>query len=270
MLIFYKTRKTHKTQNYPGSMTQVLRRKDTFISTGQAAALCMVTPDTVLKWIKGGKLTASRTPGGHYRIRRVDVQQMIQPLQEEHENGNSKPFHYCWEYYADGDATRRDCLKCIVYRSRTKRCYEISGLPTEAGHSKLYCQESCDECDYYRTVLGQKKNVLVVTDDKELRTTLEEVAGSNGYNLQVTDCEYNCSMLLEGYRADYVILDCSMGVERTRQFAQHVAADPRIPFIKIILVGSRNQFPKACDKEVFATLETPFNRIVLAELISAQ
>jgi len=251
-------------------MTQILKKQDAFISTGQAAALCMVTPDTVLKWIKAGKLPASRTPGGHYRIRRSEIQQLIEPIQDDLTTGITQPFYYCWEFYADGDDIREDCLKCIVYRSRTKRCYEISDLPLEAGHSKLYCEETCAECDYYLTVVGQKKNILVVTDDGDLKATLEEVTGSNGFNLHVTDCEYNCSMLLASYRADYVILDCSMGAERTRQFARHVAADPRIPFIKIILVGSRKQFPKACDKEVFATLETPFDRKVLAELIGAK
>jgi excisionase family DNA binding protein len=50
-----------------------------FITTGQAASLCSVTPDTVLKWIKAGKIPASRTPGGHYRISRSDVEQFITP-----------------------------------------------------------------------------------------------------------------------------------------------------------------------------------------------
>lgn len=54
-----------------------------FISTGQAAKICAVTPDTVLKWIKGGRLNARRTPGGHYRIDRRDLQE----LQEASEQG---------------------------------------------------------------------------------------------------------------------------------------------------------------------------------------
>ena len=38
------------------------------VSTGKAAELCSVTPDAVLKWIKTGKIQATRTAGGHYRI----------------------------------------------------------------------------------------------------------------------------------------------------------------------------------------------------------
>ena len=32
-----------------------------FLTTGQAAELCSVTPDTVLKWIRSGRLAAART-----------------------------------------------------------------------------------------------------------------------------------------------------------------------------------------------------------------
>ena len=43
------------------------------LSTGKVAKLRSVTPDTVLKWIKGGQLPAIRTAGGHYRIARRDL-----------------------------------------------------------------------------------------------------------------------------------------------------------------------------------------------------
>ena len=48
-----------------------------WLTTGQAAKYCSVKPDTVLKWIKRGRLTAERTPGGHYRIRPKDLEPLI-------------------------------------------------------------------------------------------------------------------------------------------------------------------------------------------------
>jgi excisionase family DNA binding protein len=39
-----------------------------YLTTFEAAKLISVTPDSILKWIKSGKLAAFRTPGGHYRI----------------------------------------------------------------------------------------------------------------------------------------------------------------------------------------------------------
>lgn len=37
-------------------------------TTGQIAQHCHVTPETVANWIKAGRLKASTTPGGHYRV----------------------------------------------------------------------------------------------------------------------------------------------------------------------------------------------------------
>lgn len=42
--------------------------KRTAVTTGEVAAHCQVTSDTVINWIKTGKLNAYTTPGGHRRI----------------------------------------------------------------------------------------------------------------------------------------------------------------------------------------------------------
>jgi len=46
-------------------------------TTGEIAALCHVTINAVKKWIASGKLTAFRTPGGHYRINRADFLEFL-------------------------------------------------------------------------------------------------------------------------------------------------------------------------------------------------
>ncbi len=43
-------------------------------TTGQIARHCNVTPETVANWIKAGRLPASTTPGGHYR---VDLEELV-------------------------------------------------------------------------------------------------------------------------------------------------------------------------------------------------
>ena len=48
--------------------------KIAYLSTGKAAKALSVTPDTVLKWIKSGKLDARRTAGGHYRIHPGEIE----------------------------------------------------------------------------------------------------------------------------------------------------------------------------------------------------
>lgn len=46
----------------------------TLLSPGEVAALFRVNPKTVTRWAQGGKLTVVRTPGGHRRYWRSEVE----------------------------------------------------------------------------------------------------------------------------------------------------------------------------------------------------
>lgn len=45
-------------------------------STGDVAKMFGVTNKTILSWIKGGKLSAFKTPGGHYRINDSEIEKL--------------------------------------------------------------------------------------------------------------------------------------------------------------------------------------------------
>ena len=245
-----------------------MAKQKEFLSTGETAQFFSVTPDTVLKWVKAGKISASRTPGGHYRIRRNLINHDINTDEvQQHAQKRESPFRYCWEFKAKFGKVQPGCHKCIVYRSRTKRCYEMSNLPYEAGHSKLFCSGTCDDCDYYNLVSGQKHNVLVVSDRSNLRVILEADSKKANFNLEFTDCEYHCSMIVEKFRPDFVVMDCSLGDKRSREFAKNIAQDPRIPFVRVILAGEKFDFPEECDKDIFAFIKRTFTARELEKLI---
>jgi len=46
---------------------------DRFLTTGEVAKYCQVSPVTVFRWIKEGKLHAYTTPGGHHRVKATDL-----------------------------------------------------------------------------------------------------------------------------------------------------------------------------------------------------
>ena len=45
------------------------------VTTGQAAQLCQVSRRALNNWIREGKLKAYTAPGGHYRIRLLDLEE---------------------------------------------------------------------------------------------------------------------------------------------------------------------------------------------------
>jgi len=239
------------------------------LTTGQAARILAVTPDTVLKWIRTGRLPARRTAGGHHRIDRKELELVAAggltsdaPDSPPHR----RPFQYCWEFYGNGDLPGK-CQGCAVYLMRAHRCYEVAKLAPQSGHLKAYCQETCDECDYYRLVLEQRTNVLVVTDDESLTAVMERETDQAEFNLEVADGEYSCSFKVSDFRPDFAVVDCALGRRASRDISRHLVQDPRVPSVRVILAGKEDEFPEECEQEVFARMERPFGIREINEII---
>jgi excisionase family DNA binding protein len=55
----------------------VPREKETWLSVGKIGKYCDVSRATVRRWIKTGKLSAIRLPGGHYRVDVADFKEFL-------------------------------------------------------------------------------------------------------------------------------------------------------------------------------------------------
>ena len=137
--------------------------KKNHLTTTQAAQLLSVSPDTVLKWARAGKIESHRTIGGHFRIPRVALERYNAQLRADQSQtlpiAQPAAHQYCWEFMAEGEAVHPDCLECLTYRSRSMRCYELRDLPDGFGCLRVHCESTCDDCEYYRLVSGQAINV---------------------------------------------------------------------------------------------------------------
>ena len=239
-----------------------------FLSTGEVAVLCAVTPDAVLKWIKSGKVPATRTPGGHFRIHQSEIPvDLIKKQTPPQAQQQKRSFKYCWEFHAVSGKTPDECQSCIVYRSRAERGYNMVHLPEEAEHAKKFFKETCENCDYYKMANSQRYNVLIVTDRAELRTSLETDLPTVNFNLTFADSEYQCSMIVNDFQPDFVVIDCTICEKQCQKFAGCLAKDPRLPFIRVIMAGEEYEFPNECNIETFAFIKQNFTLKELSELI---
>lgn len=57
----------------------LLREHDPLLTPGEVAALFRVDPKTVARWVKAGRISAIRTPGGHNRFRESEVRAVLTP-----------------------------------------------------------------------------------------------------------------------------------------------------------------------------------------------
>lgn len=240
------------------------------LTIGQAALLCAVTRNTVLKWIQSGQLSARRTAGGHHRIDKRDLDRLMassaRRLPDIERPAERLRYRYCWEYNGRGKI-QEACLNCAVYLLRAFRCYEIIKLAPEAHRAKFFCSQRCEDCDYFREMHDKNNNVLVVTNDQILASDLLAHADEAAFNLEITDCEYDCSAIVNHFKPDFVIVDCNLGQQVSKQIINHIMKDPRIPYVRVVFAGSKNDFPRECDRKVFARITRPFGIEGIAECI---
>jgi excisionase family DNA binding protein len=127
-----------------------------YFTTNDIAQMCNVTRQTVINWIKGGKVTANLTPGGHRRVLREDLVSFFQDnrmdisIVEEFEKENRGRIPYCWEYHAVGFPSRssqHECERCITREAYALHCY---ALVHALGKERDACHTGCENCGYYK------------------------------------------------------------------------------------------------------------------------
>lgn len=232
-----------------------------YISTGKAARLLSVTSDTVLKWIKKGKLAARRTAGGHYRIARDSVEALLAggtvPPTGRTANG-AKALAPCWEYHAADGKIKEECFSCLVFKVRGSRCYEIGRLLREKGDGATCCSTDCEECSYYKERHQRPINVLIFTNIETLENSLTKESASSKLRLKFTSCEYDCSLLVDSFRPEYVVIDCAKESVEFEELCGHLMTDPRIASVKIMLALPAGEKCEAGLGESVAVINHPF------------
>ncbi|MGB8478719.1 MAG: helix-turn-helix domain-containing protein [Acidobacteriaceae bacterium] len=180
-----------------------------YITTGKAARRCSVQPDTVLKWVKKGRLPAVRTPGGHYRIDERDLARFMGMPDPKSSNplpvvqtGNR--ILHCWEYF--GEELRAECQSCVVYRVRASMCFQLRLAMHGNGHNKEFCKDICQDCPYCRRVHGEPTNILVITRNEQLIQRLSQHPHEH-LVLRYARSGYDSSAVLAVFRPALAVVD---------------------------------------------------------------
>lgn len=260
-------------------MGRVMEASDpNLLSTGQAARLCSVTPDTVLKWIKRGRLVGARTAGGHYRIHRRHLEHLMtgpgpgDPAPARPPACNQDGLR-CWDFLSDRGAIRDDCHACVVYRVRAARCFLVARLEQDIGHARRFCQGSCDACAYYRRVNGLATNVLFVTADQTLIDCLGQ-DGDSTITLRIAGNMYEAAVVIEAFRPALAVIDVACLPGGDSGLLDALATDPRVPGLGVILVvpaGMKTRARRRWTSDlIIDVLEKPFGVRRIAGMVNAR
>ena len=247
------------------------------LTTGQAARLCSVKPDTVLKWIKSGRLHAARTAGGHFRIEWGEIERLI-PSEGAEERPGAPPVECspqplrCWEYLSDRGEVRETCKQCVVYRVRAAWCFQVVGLGEGIGHARQFCRTSCEECAYYRRVRGLATKVLVITSDKELAAGL---SGDKRDDLAFRFAQnaYEAGAAINEFRPGIAVVDWDLAGSGAPELIACLAHDARVPGIRVIVAvrpGAPYRGVECANQEIVAgAVEKPLTSSQIRAVIDS-
>ncbi len=235
-----------------------------WLSTGQAAELCAVTPATVLNWIRTGKLDGVRTPGGHYRVRREKLGPIIarrrSAFRPNGKSAGTSPLR-CWEYLSREGVVRDECTDCVVYKVRATWCFQIATLGLDTGHSRRFCPTSCDDCAYYRRVKGIPTNVLIVSADTDLLEQLRSEPADDVV-LRFARNAYEASSVVEDFLPAFAVVDLDTPAAREGGLLESLNRDPRLPGLKTVVAvgqgrGKQRSFLRKT-RTIAGRIEKPF------------
>ena len=237
------------------------------LTTGEVAKLCGVTPDAVLKWIKAGKLPATRTPGGHFRVSRETCNEMGlggYPKEEPQQalavsSSTDSEERRCWEFFGSDGALREACLKCVVYQAGAQHCYKLAELGERTGHIRNFCgKDDCEPCSFYRACHGMTTAVLVVTRDDALTRRLEKDIDPSRITMRVARTGYETSNAIASFHPSLVVLDSDVPEVRDGQLPESVMHDERVPGVAVF-VACREGHEVTVDRDSAPTIDAPFS-----------
>ena len=116
-----------------------------YLTTTELSKLCGVSRFTIINWTNGGKIRASRTVGGHYRI---PVSEAMSLLETFHKERNGVAPHlpgHCWEYPQKTNC-EKECGNCLIYGKEVDYCFV---LVRQFGKGAICCEGDCLSCGYF-------------------------------------------------------------------------------------------------------------------------
>ncbi len=234
---------------------------DSTISTGRAAGICGVTPDTVLKWIKKGKISAFRTVGGHYRIRLESLKPLLESPDKVLENlpgSSGGETGFCWEYTDFDGEESKNCRDCVIFKAKAERCLVYAGQNQYSDFADRNCKETCEECEYFRYIRKSTYNVLIITNDNKFKEKINSGISGN-MNIKYSCCGYETAMTIQDFRPDYIVVDETLDKSDADEIITNLINDSRVHGAQIVIATEDKISEKLENSGICASISMPFD-----------
>ncbi len=121
-------------------------------TTGEISKICNVAQRTAIKWFDEGIIDGYIIPGT--KDRRVPFNSLLEfmkknkmPFDLFYQVEKSDLIEYCWEYNQKKLGENSNCENCIIFDTKTLRCYKFINCFNSL---KKASDILCEDCDYYK------------------------------------------------------------------------------------------------------------------------
>lgn len=217
--------------------------KRPYVSIGHVAKALGVQPDTVLGWIERGLLVGTRTEAGYFRIPREQLKELLRHRAASKANPQGTE-HGC-----------HGCGHCCAHREDAAESAPLVQISTKPRSQAKSPDGAC--------------KVLVVTDSADLRARLLGQISGSGLVLEFATQGYECSALVGRFQPEMVVVDCGLPLADVEELCGHLAADPRVPGLRMVLASSDARGCVKGSSSVVAELPRTFNLSDLETLMGS-
>lgn len=249
------------------------------LTTGQAAKLCSVTRDTVLKWIKRGGLSPARTAGGHYRIAPKELERFLPALARRRDkaaaempNAESAAHSRCWEYLSGGGGgdPRVACRNCLAYQVEARWCFRLKRLDS-LNFARCGCgPEDCGDCPYYRQLAGLPARVLLISSSPGFGADL---AARPDVETRSAETVYEAAQAVAEFHPAIAVVDGDDEAFEADQLVAGLLADQRAAGVRVVLAvgrrARRNQWRRPGDRLPLHMMRKPLDAAGVLSVLPA-
>jgi PAS domain S-box-containing protein len=136
-----------------------------------------VSRRTAHRWIGDGQLSASKLPGGHYRVHGGVLEAFIavhRPDLADRVDRLSDQASLCWNR---ADSTHEHhCYECAAYHTQALHCFVLRQL---VGDAAMGCTVPCQRCAHLRSIQLDNSAMLELQADPALVSRGAAILGVN-------------------------------------------------------------------------------------------
>jgi DNA-binding response OmpR family regulator len=115
---------------------------------------------------------------------------------------------------------------------------------------------------------GRCRNVLVVDDDKHMRSSLQSHLAKAGYGVALAEDAIAARRLFRRFAPDLLIIDVQLPYRNGMDLVSHLLAGKEVPSIPVVFISSYGQFASTARVLGAGFLLKPFHTDELLDAVS--